>query len=96
LKDTHPTNHIRLVEWTVENIVQLERVNKKFTCIVDIWLNSITTGFVAKFTVDRINSYTVTKQDFLRGPRGRYFSSLYTLIKISLPDKGMMTMESYN
>jgi hypothetical protein len=31
VKDTHPTNQIRPLEWTVENNVQLERVYKKFT-----------------------------------------------------------------
>jgi hypothetical protein len=31
LKDTHPTNQIRLLESTTESIARLERVNNKFT-----------------------------------------------------------------
>jgi hypothetical protein len=39
LKDNHLANRIRLVEWTTRNIAWLERVNNKFTCTVDFWLN---------------------------------------------------------
>jgi hypothetical protein len=68
LKDTHPTNWIRPVEWTVENSARLEKFNKKFTHAVDFWLDSITTGFITEFVVDRVNSYTVAEKDFLNGP----------------------------
>jgi hypothetical protein len=46
LKDTHLTNWIRPVEWNDENIAELERVNNKFMCAVDFWLDSITSGFI--------------------------------------------------
>jgi hypothetical protein len=52
LKDTHPTNQIRLVEWTIENIACLERVNNKFMCAVDFWLDNIVAGFITEFVVD--------------------------------------------
>jgi hypothetical protein len=74
----------------------LERVNNKFTCAVDFWLDNITAGFITEFAVDTMKSYTVAEKDFLKGPRGRYIRSLYTSIKILLHDKGMMTMESDN
>jgi hypothetical protein len=96
LKDTHLTNQIRPVEWTAENIARLERVNNKFMCAVDFWLDNITVGFITEFAVDTVKSYTVTEKDFLKGPRDRYIRSLYTSIKILLDDKGVMTMESNN
>jgi hypothetical protein len=52
LKDTHPTNRIRLVEWTTENIARLERVNNKFTHVVDFSLDGIVVGFITEFVVD--------------------------------------------
>jgi hypothetical protein len=82
------------VEWTAENIARLERVNNKFTSAVDFWLDSITTGFIIEFVVDTAKSYIVVENDFLSGPRGRHIKSLYTVIKILLHDKIMMTMES--
>jgi hypothetical protein len=45
LKDTHPTNQIRPVVWTAENIARLEIVNNKFTRAVDYWLENIVAGF---------------------------------------------------
>jgi len=72
----------------------LERVNNKFTCAVEFWLDNITLGFITEFVVDTKNSYTATENDFLRVPRGRYIRSLYTSIKILLHDQWMMTMES--
>jgi hypothetical protein len=81
------------VVWIVENIAWLERINKKITCKVDLWLDNIIVGFITEFVVDTIKSYTVVEKDFLRGPRERYFRSLYTSIKILLHDKCMMTME---
>jgi hypothetical protein len=61
LKDTHPTNQIRKVVCTAKNIAWLERVNNKFTCAVDFWLDNITAGFITKFAVDTTKSYTVAE-----------------------------------
>jgi hypothetical protein len=96
LKENHPTNRIRPVEWTTENIAQLEKVNNKFTRVVDFWLDNIIAGFITEFAVDTAKSYTVPEKEFLKGPRGRYIRSLYTSIKILMHDKGVMTMESDN
>jgi hypothetical protein len=96
LKDTHPNNWISPVVWTAENIMWLERVNKKFTRAVDFWLDNITAGFITEFSVDTTKSYTAAEKDFLRGPKGRYIRSLYMSIKILLHDNDMMTMESDN
>jgi hypothetical protein len=96
LKDTHPTNQIRLVVWIVENIMRLERVNNKCTHAVDFWLDNIIARFFTEFAVDTTNSYIAIERDFLKGPRGRYLRSIYTSIKILLHEKGVMTMESNN
>jgi hypothetical protein len=82
--------------WTAENIAQLERVNNKFMCIVDFWLDNITTGFITKCAIDTTKSYTAAEKDFLKGPRGRYIRHIYMSINILLHDKGVMTMESKN
>jgi hypothetical protein len=96
LKDTHPTNRIRIVEWTTDNITWLERVNNKFTCAVDFWLDSITVGIITEFSFDTTKYYTNVEHEFMKGPSGRYIRYIYTLIKILLHDKGVMKMESDN
>jgi hypothetical protein len=96
LKDTHPKNRVRSVEWTEESIARLKRVNNKFTCAVDFWLDNIVVGYITEFAVDTSKSYSVAEKEFLKGPRGRYIRSLYTSIKRLLHDKGVLTMESDN
>ena len=76
------------------DIVQLQQVDNKFTCVVEFWLDNIVAGFIIEFVVDIVKSYSTTEKDFLEGPRGRYIVSLYTLIKILLYNKGVMTMET--
>jgi hypothetical protein len=71
-------------------------MNNKFTRAIDFWLDSIVVGFITEFAVDTTKSYNTTEQEFLCGPRGRYIRSLYTLIKILLYNKGVMTMELDN
>jgi hypothetical protein len=96
LKDNHPTNWIRSIEWTTKNITHLEKVNNKFTWTVNFSLDNMIAGFITEFGVYTVKSYSVAKQDALKGQIGRYIISVYMLIKILLHDKGMMTMESNN
>jgi hypothetical protein len=96
LKDNHPTNRIRQLEWNPVEITQLQQVDNKFTRAVDFWLDNIVAGFITEFAVDTVKSYSATEKEFLKGPRGRYIRSLYTSIKILLYNKGVMTMASDN
>ena len=96
LKYNQPTNRIRNLEWNLVEITQLQQVNNKFMRAVYFWLGNIVTWFIIEFAVDTAKSYTAAKQDFLKGPRGRYIRSLYTSVKTLLYNNGVMTMESYS
>jgi hypothetical protein len=65
-------------------------------CAIDFWLDNIVAGFVTKFVVDTVKSYSATEQEFLKGPQGRYIICLYTSIKILLYKKGVMKISSDN
>jgi hypothetical protein len=84
------------MEWKEESIARLKMVNNKFTRAIDFWLDIIVVGYITEFVVDISKSYSVSKHEFLKGPRGRYIRSLYTSIKRLLHDKGVLTMESDN
>jgi hypothetical protein len=96
LKDTHPTYQIRKLEWTLVEIMQLQRVNNKFMRPVDLWLDNIVAGFITEFAADTAKSYTAIDQYFLKGPRGRYIRSLYNSTKILLYENNVITMDSDN
>jgi hypothetical protein len=69
LKYNHLTNQIRQLEWNPEEIVQLQRVDNKFTHAVGFWLDIIVAGFITEFAVDTTKSYNAAEQDFFKGPR---------------------------
>jgi hypothetical protein len=96
LKDNHPTNKIRQMEWNPMEITQLQKVNKKFTRVVDFWLDNIVAWFITEFVEDTVKSCTKKEHDFLKGPRGRYIRLLYNSIKILLYNNSVITMELDN
>jgi hypothetical protein len=96
LKENHPTNQIKQLEWNPEEITQLQQVYNKFMRAVDFWLDNIVAGFIREFPVDTTKSYNATEKEFLNGPGGRYIISLYTSIKILIYNKCVMTMASDN
>jgi hypothetical protein len=49
-------------------ITQYQQVNNKFMRTIDFWLDNIVGGFITKFAVDIVKSYTGTEKDFLKGP----------------------------
>ena len=63
---------------------RLEALEDKITCAIDHWLNHITRGFITKFAVDTLVSYSKAEQHFLKGLRGKYVKSLNTWIKMLL------------
>jgi hypothetical protein len=77
-------------------IMQLHQLDNKFMCAVDFWLDGIVVGFITKFAIDTVKSYTTAEHYFLKGPRGRYIRSMYTSINFLLYDNGVITMESDN
>jgi hypothetical protein len=96
LKDNHPKNRIKQLEWNPVEIAQLQQVNKKFMHAIDLWLDNIVAEFITKFAVDTVVSYNAIERDFLKIPRGRYIRSLYASIKMLLYKNDVMTMESDN
>jgi hypothetical protein len=62
LKDNHPTNRIKQLEWNPVEIAQLQQVNNKFMRAVDLWLDIIVVGFITGFTVDIAKYYIAVEK----------------------------------
>ena len=67
LKENHPTNRIRQLEWNSMEIAQLQQVDNKFTHVVDLCLDNIVVGFIIEFAVDTTKYYSVEEKEFLKG-----------------------------
>jgi len=76
LKENHPTNRIRQLEWNSKEITQLQQVDNKFMRVVELWLNNIIARFITEFAIDTTKSYNTAEKDFLKGPQGRYIRLL--------------------
>jgi hypothetical protein len=61
-------NQIIQLEWNLEEIVQIQLVDNKFTRAVYLWLDNIVAGFITEFVVDKTKSYNVVEQEFLKRP----------------------------
>jgi hypothetical protein len=96
LKDNHPTNRIRQIEWNPVEITQLQQVNNKFTCASRFLARQYCCRVYHRICSRYRKVLQRNRERVSKGPRGRYIRSLYTSIKILLYNKGVMTMESDN
>jgi hypothetical protein len=62
--------------------------------MVDFWMDSVLGGYIIEFDIDSTQSYSSTERALFKGPRGRYFKSLSTWVKMLLCDKWVMKLES--
>jgi len=82
-----------LRNWTLELVRQLNSISNPIARAFYLWLDSILGGYITKFAIDCIQSYSVVKRDIFKGPRRRLMESLGTWIKMFLCDKCMMKMK---
>ena len=79
-------------EWNPQLIQRLKSVSNPVSRAVDFWVGSILQGYITEFVVDTITSYGEAERENFQGPRGRYLSSLKTLIKMIVCEKGILRM----
>jgi hypothetical protein len=93
------TGRYRLVtpkNWTPEIVRQVELVDNKMSCEVELWLYSILGGNVTKFSIDCTQAYSVAERDFFKGPQGIFLKSLAIRIMMFLYDMEVLKMELKN
>ena len=73
-------------------IKRLEGVSNPVSRGLDFWIENILEGYINKFVVDTITSYSEAEWKFFQGPRGRYLSYLKTPIKMLVCEKGILRM----
>ena len=73
--------------WTLELIQQLQEVYNKASRVVEVWLDNILEGYITKFMIDTIKSYSDAKREFFKGPIGRFLLSLQISIKMLIYKK---------
>ena len=56
------------VEWSDQLVHEVTSVSNPISRVVDFWFESILQGYITKFAVDTITSYSESERNFFQGP----------------------------
>ena len=70
-------------------------VSNTISRAVDFWDDSIFQGYITKFAIEAITSYTEAERKIFRAPRRIYLLSISTWIKMLIYEKGILQLSSY-
>ena len=71
-------------------VCEVASVSHAISRYVDFWVDSILQGYITKFTVESMTSYSEAERNFFQGPRRRYLLSISTWIKMLVYEKGIL------
>jgi hypothetical protein len=78
------------VVWTSALIKKVKRVDNIMSRAVDHWFASSIGGYITKFVVDRVESYSQVERYFFKGLRGKFLQFLKLRIKMLLHEKNIL------
>jgi hypothetical protein len=78
------------VVWKLALIQKVKRVDNVVSRAVYNWFDSTIGGYITKFVVDRVESYSQAKRYFFKGPRGKFLHFLKMRIKMLLHEKNIL------
>jgi hypothetical protein len=60
--------------WTMTLIRKVKRVDNVVSIEMDLWFDSTIGGYITKFVVDKVESYSQEERYFFKGPRGDFYT----------------------
>ena len=91
LADTHFEIRSRPpVVWTSTLIKKVKRFDNVVSRAVDHWFYITIGGYITKFSIDRVESYSQVERYFFKGPRGKFLHFLKLKIKMQLHEKNIL------
>ena len=82
------------MEWTLEVMQRLKKIDNSISRVVDFWINSLLEGFVTEFAVDMLKAYSEEDRLFFKGYCGKYLNSLNLWIKMLLCEQGVLRLDA--
>jgi hypothetical protein len=79
--------------WVLVLIEKVKRVDNVVSKEVDHWFDSTIGGYITKFVVDRVESYSQAKRYFFKGSRGKFLHFLKLRIKMLLHEKNILKIQ---
>jgi hypothetical protein len=81
------------VAWTSTLIQRVKRVDYTLSRAIDYWFDSTIGGYITKFFVDRVESYSEAERYFFKGPTGKFLHFLKLRIKILLDENHILKIQ---
>jgi hypothetical protein len=81
------------VFWTSTLIEKVKRVDNVVSRVVYNWFDSTIGGYITKFSIDRVESYSQAERYFFKGTRGKFLHSLKLKIKMLLHEKNILKIQ---
>jgi hypothetical protein len=80
------------VVWTSTLINKVKRVDNIMSRAVDQWFYNTIGGYITKFSIDRVESYSQAEKYFCKGPRGNFLHFLKLKTKMLLHEKNILNI----
>jgi hypothetical protein len=81
------------VVWTSTLIKKFKRVDNVVSRVVDLWFDRTIGGYITKFAIDKVESYSQAKRYFFKGPRGKFLHFLKLNIEMLLHEKNILKIQ---
>ena len=79
--------------WTSALIKKDKRVDNSVSRVVYHWFDSIIGGYIIKFVVDIVESYSQAERYFFKEPRGNFLYFLKLRIKMLLHENNVLKIQ---
>jgi hypothetical protein len=79
-----------LMVWTTMLINKVKRINNVVSRVVDLWFDNTIGGYINKFSIDKVESYSQVERYLFKGPRGKFLHFLKRKIKMLLHEKNIL------
>ena len=79
--------------WTSTLIKKVKRVDNSMSREVDHWFDSDIRGFITKFYIDRVESYSQAERYLFNRPRGKFLHFFKLKIKMLLHEKNILKIQ---
>ena len=79
--------------WTSTLIKKVKRVDSVVSREVDHCFDSTIGGYITKFVVDRVESYSQAERYLFKGPRGKFLYFMKLHIKMLLHEKNILNIQ---
>jgi hypothetical protein len=81
------------VVWTLALIKKVKRVDNVVSRAIDHWFDNTIEGYITKFAIDIIESYSQAERYFFKGLKGKFLHFLELRIKMLLHEKNILKIQ---